>query len=220
MAKKKEIRQKISRIQSIKIWQLIIILAMVGFIMMTFLRLNNVGMAARREAVLAADASGDLETIESRLYDLQRYVSSKMNTDPGRVALEHSYGLAYEYALREFEQSIASASGNDVLSRVLDYCDNLGMQGGWGRFSATADPRYVSCIDEEWAKYPAAITADYEFKPPPTEPYYHTFVSPIWSPDFAGWSVVAFGLILLLIIYRFLALAVLKLLLKYRYKKA
>lgn len=220
MAEKHEIRKRISRMQSIKTWQLIIVLLMVGFVMLTFLRLNHIGMDQRREAVLLADKEGDTSVIEQRLYDLQRYVSQHMHTDTGRIPLEYSYQRAYDAALSEFESNIANASSNDVLSRVLEYCDNLGTQGGWGRFSITADPRYVSCIDEQWSNYPAATTTNYEFKSPPTEPYYHTFSAPVWSSDFAGWSVAIFGLTLLLIVYRLLALFVLKLLLKYRYKQA
>ena len=220
MAEKHEIRKRISRIQSVKIWQLIVLLLMTGFVMLTFLRLNHIGMDQRREAVLLADKEGETAVIEQRLYDLQRYVSQHMFTDTSRVPLEHSYKRAYDEALSEFENNIANASSNDVLSKVLAYCDSLGTQGGWGRFSVTADPRYVSCIDEQWSNYPAAVETNYEFKAPPTEPYYHTFSAPVWSPDFAGWSVVIFGLILLLIIYRILALFVLKLLLKYRYRQA
>ena len=49
-------------------------------------------MVQRREAVIIADQEGNEETIISRLYDLQLYVTGHMNTDLGRgVYLEQSY---------------------------------------------------------------------------------------------------------------------------------
>ena len=109
----------------------------------TFLRLNNVGMIDRRDAVKQADVDGDETVIAKRLYDLQRFVASHMNTDPGSVPLEHSYKRAYDRALQEFEAQIASQSNNNTVAEVRAYCDAQAQQGGWGRFLASADPRYV-----------------------------------------------------------------------------
>ena len=87
--------------QRVKTWQLIVLLIIVGFIAATFLRLNNIGMVQRREAVLVADKEGNDEVIINRLYDLQRHVSSHMNTDLGRgVYLEESYTRDYDEWVR------------------------------------------------------------------------------------------------------------------------
>lgn len=220
MADKRDIRQAVRRIKKVKTWQLVILLIMAGFVSATFLRLNNVGMIERRDAVFAADEAGDREQLERRLYDLQRYVSTHMNASPGRIALEHSYKRYYDTALEQFEATIASQSSNDVVQRVRETCDTLAAQGGWGRFSTQADPRYVDCISREWEKYPAAATNDIQFTAPPVEPYYHTFVSPLWSPDYAGWSVLATGLIFLVIIIRLIILGVLHLMMKMKYRRA
>lgn len=68
------------------------LLLIVGFVAATFLRLNNIGMVQRREAVINADEQGNGDNIVERLYDLQRYVSAHMNTDLGQgVYLEKSY---------------------------------------------------------------------------------------------------------------------------------
>ncbi len=220
MSDVRETKSRLRKLQQIKTWQLLILLVMVGFVAATFLRLNNVGMVQRREAVLAADESGDTVALEQRLYDLQRYVSSHMNADPGRIALEKSYERAYQAALKKFEQEVQNQASNDVVAKVRAVCDAAARAGGYGRVGTTADPRYVNCINEEWAKYPAASETSLAFSAPATEPYYHTFVPPLWSPDFAGWSVLICLLIVLVIVARLITLGILKLLIKWQYRRA
>lgn len=218
MAEKTDVRRKIRRLEQVKTWQLVVVLLMVGFVAATFLRLNNVGMIERRDAVHAAETSGDDEQLERRLYDLQRYVSSHMNTDPGKIALELKYQRDNEKQKEKFQEAAKSAGNSDVVSKVVAHCDAIGRQQGW-RWTNSADPRYVACINDEWAKYPAASQSDLNYKPLPTAPYYHTFVSPLWSPDFAGWSVLVCLMITLIIIGRLVTLGVLHLLLKRHYRQ-
>ncbi|PID33049.1 hypothetical protein CR969_02850 [Candidatus Saccharibacteria bacterium] len=205
-------------LHKLKVWQLVILLIMSGFISATLLRLNNVGMIERRDAVIAADEAGDDKQLDQRLYDLQRYVSSHMNADPGRIALDKSYKKLYLKELKKFEQQATKASSNNVVAKVRKVCDAKAIAGGYGRFWAQADPRYVDCINKEWAKYPASSEGAYKFMPPPTASYYQTFISPTWSPDFAGWSVVVTGVILLSIIVKIIENIVLRLLIKRHYK--
>ena len=142
-----------------------------------------------------------------------------MNTDPGSVPLEHSYKRAYDRALQDFEAQIASQSNNNTVAEVRAYCDAQAQQGGWGRFLASADPRYVQCINDKWNEYPSAENVNYHFQAPSTAPYYHTFVSPRWSPDFAGWSLVVTGIIALIIVVRFIILVILRILIKRKYQQ-
>lgn len=215
---KQQVRKKIWRLEQVKTWQLVVLLVMSGFVSATFLRLNNIGMIERREAVKQADIEGDDSLTAKRLYDLQRFVSSHMNTDPGMVPLEHSYKRAYEQALQEFESQISGQSSNSVVAEVRAYCDSQAQQGGWGRFQTTADPRYVQCINDQWNQHPSA-GLDQQFQAPSTAPFYHTFAPPRWSSDFAGWSLVVTGLIALAIVLRFVGLVVLKILIKRRYRQ-
>jgi hypothetical protein cdivTM7_00309 len=215
---KRKTKFRIKRLSQIKTWQLVILLVMSSFISATFLRLNNVGMVERRESVENADKTGDIVSLQQRLYDLQRYVSTHMNTHPGKIALDHTYKRAYEQKLKEFEEAIKNRSNNDTVSKVRSVCDAKAQQGGYGRFTTQADPRYINCINEEWEKYPAAKVANLQFEAPSTEPYYHTFVSPVWSADFAGWSLLVTILIAVIIIVRLVILGVLKLMLKRRNK--
>lgn len=218
MVDRRQTRWRIRQLRQVKTWQLLLLLVVCGFISATFLRLNNVGMVERRDAVEAADKSGDTVAVERRLYDLQRYVSVHMNADPGRIALEQSYKKAYEQRLKEFETEIAGQSSNDVVAKVRQACDARAQQGGYGHFSTAADPRYVACVNEEWSKYPAAQASNYSFVAPSTAPYYHSFISPLWSSDFAGWSLVVTALVGLILVARGLMLLGLRWLLKRRYR--
>ena len=215
---KKKTKFRIKRLSQIKTWQLVILLIMSGFISATFLRLNNVGMVERRESVEHADKAGDMVNLQQRLYDLQRYVSTHMNADPGKIALDHTYKQMYDRKLKEFEEEIKNQSNNDTVSKVRAVCDARARQGGYGRATTQADPRYVSCINEEWEKYPAAKVANLQFEAPSTEPYYHTFVSPIWSADYAGWSLLVTIFIAMIIVMRLVVLGMLKLMLRQRNK--
>lgn len=213
---KRAIRFRIKQLRQIKTWQLVVLLVMAAFLSATLLRLNNIGMTERREAVINADKAGDVLALSQRLYDLQRYVSSHMNTDPGRIALDHTYKRVYDAKLKEYEESIKNSSSNDVVAKVRAVCDAKARQGGYGRFTTQADPRYVNCISEEWDKYPSAKTSSIKFVAPSTEPYYHTFVSPLWSADFVGWSVLLVMFLAFVILLRVAAMIILRLMLRHR----
>jgi len=197
---KKQVKRKLNTLQKLKTWQLLIILIFTSFISATFLRLNNIGMVERRQAVISADEQGDKEVIADRLYDLQSYVSSHMNTDLGvGVFLENSYHRDHKEALDK-----AAAQGN-VYKKVQEIC--VPRYTSWSY-------AYVQCTVDELGKYPSAD----EFRPPNQASYIHSFASPIWSPDFAGFSVLICVAIFIVILIRATGVIILKLLLKSRYK--
>ncbi len=209
MADKGRIQKNIKDLQRIKTWQLVVLLVIVGFIAATFLRLNNIGMVQRREAVISADQEGNEEVLINRLYDLQRYVSAHMNTDLGRgVYLEQSYTRDYQEWVKK-RANDANPNGN-IYEQVQAVCAPR-----FSRWSLA----YVRCTTDELAKYPAATDPVSDTSRPRQEAYIHSFTSPVWSSDFAGWSVLVFGVILLLIVIRMISLGVLQLMLRRHYKQ-
>lgn len=209
MADKARIKHSIKDLQRVKTWQLIILLIIVGFISATFLRLNNIGMVQRREAVIEADKAGDQDAIISRLYDLQRYVAAHMNTDLGRgVYLESTYNRDLQ-SWQQNSYGDANPNGN-IYKKAQDVC------APQFKYYSYA---YLECTTNELSKYPAAANPASESSKPRQEAYIHAFSSPLWSPDFAGWSVLVFGAIMLLIIIRLVSLGVLQLMLRRRYKR-
>lgn len=209
MADKSRVKQNIKDLQRVKTWQLIVILIIIGFVAATFLRLNSIGMDQRRDAVLSADKEGNEEVIINRLYDLQRHVTRHMNTDLGRgVYLEFSYNRDLQ-TWQEGQYGDANPNGN-IYKKAQEVCAPQFRGYSYA---------YLQCTTNELAKYPAADDLAKETSRPRQEAYIHAFASPVWSPDFAGWAVLAFGVVLLLIIIRMVSLGVLQLMLRRHYKR-
>lgn len=179
-----------------------------SFIAATFLRLNNIGMDQRRAAVIAADEAGDTAAIAQRLYDLSRFVSAHMNTDMGKgVYLEHLYSLDTKKML-DGASDATSANGN-IYKKAQDVC-----RPQYTVYSTA----YLQCTLSELAKYPAADTLTSDIKLPQPDDYRHVYVSPVWSPDFAGFSLLVCAALTLVILSRAVTLLTLRALLHRRYK--
>lgn len=207
MSDKGHLHHSLRGLQKVKTWQLVILLVLAGFVSATFLRLNNVGMVERRNAVISADKAGDADATIQRLYDLQTYVSAHMNTDLGRgVYLESTYSRDLE-AWQKAEYGDDNPNGN-VFVKAQEVCAP--------RFSSWSTA-YVQCVANELAKYPSADELGADTSRPREETYIYDYESPLWSPDFAGWSLVVVGVIALLIVVRLVALGVLHLMLRRNY---
>lgn len=204
---KRRLRKTIWRLNRVKTWQLLVILVLMAFIAATFLRLNNIGMVQRRAAVLAADQTGDQETMQSRLYDLQRYAAEHMNANTGAFYLEGQYR-------RDVEKAITAASDDsnpqgNIHAKADEVCRPQ---------FAVWSQAYVQCFTEELSKHPPSEDPTQDVQLPSTSLYRQDFASPLWSPDFAGWSVLACAVLVLMVIARFVSLVILNLLLKRHYR--
>lgn len=210
MADKRRVKQSIRSLQAVKTWQLVVLLILSLLISATFLRLNNIGMVERRNAVLAADESGNIENTQNRLYDLQRYVSSHMNASTDRIALQHQYERDAEKA----KEAVDAGQGTSAQKAAMAACDPVAKANGW-RFPS---PPYVACLDRELSKFNGGDSAgQVAVTLPDQNLYYHEFTSPVWSADFAGWSVLVSLLLVIMIVARMVSLAVLRLLLRRHY---
>lgn len=207
MSDKRQIRQNIKRLQRVKTWQLFILLILVGFVAATFLRLNNIGMDQRREAVLSADKSGDESAIQSRIYDLQRYVVTHMNADTGAFYLENEYRREAQRRV-DAAKDYANPNGN-IYAKAEAVCKP--------QFTVWSEA-YVQCFADQLAKYPPSPNPAENVTLPDVNLYRYSYESPLWTPDFAGLSVLACLVIILMIIARLIGLGVLRLLLKRHYR--
>ena len=204
---KKQVKRSIKQLQRVKTWQLIILLILAVAVSTTFLRLNNIGMVQRRTAVIDADNVGDNQITQNRLYDLQRYVTAHMNTDLGKgVFLESTYNNDRNKLVAEAANDI-NPNGN-IYEKVQKICAPQ-----FSHYSFA----YTQCTLNELDKYQPSgnLTSSVKLLP---DAYIHNFASPLWSPDFAGWSVLVCIAILTMIITRLISVATLKLLLKRHYK--
>ena len=204
----------LKRLQQVKTWQLVLILVLGLFVTATFLRLNNIGMIQRREAVLSADQEGDLDVLKNRLYDLQRYAASRMNASTGPIYLQESYNRAANTAKKKAE-SETRRGGANIYKKIEDeVCGPKARANGW----RWPDARYIACQRTELAKYPEAEQGSGQVTLPSEKLFRHSFVSPVWSPDFAGFSVLFCLLITLVIIARLVGIAILRILLGRYYR--
>lgn len=216
MSKREQRKRGLKRLQQVKTWQLLLVLVLVMFVAATFLRLNNIGMIQRREAVLSADKQGDEEVLRNRLYDLQRYAAAHMNADTGIIYLQESYNRAWK-GIQEAAQKHNQTGGENIYLKIEnEVCGPLARANGW----RWPDARYIACQRNELAKYPEGDKLINQVQPPNKELYRHNFISPVWSPDFAGLAVLICLFILLLIIIRLIGVMILRILLRRHYKSA
>lgn len=215
MADTRAIRNSVKQLQRVKTWQLIVVLVLLLFLTATFLRLNNIGMIQRRDAVIAADEQGDEENTRNRVIDLQRFVAAHMNTGGNTVYLEHQYERDSQTLIQKATQTTAANNAErDVINKKVDDICKPQFSG--------YNQGYVDCFAREFAKYAPSNdpVSEITVSLPDPERYRFVFASPRWSPDFAGFSLLASAVVTLVIIVRLLSLLVLKILLKVKYKDA
>lgn len=207
MADKRRVKRSIKALQRVKTWQLLVLLVLMLFLSATFLRLNNIGMMQRREAVLAADKTGDISVIQSRLYDLQRYAAEHMNSDTGVFYLEQQYR-------RDAQKAVDAASNTTNPNGNINAKAEAVCRPQYTVWS----PAYVQCFTDELSKYPPSPDPAQNITLPNTSLYRYDFISPLWSADFAGFSVLVCLGLMLMIVVRLASLGVLRLLLKRHYR--
>ncbi len=155
------------------------------------LRQNNFKMIRLREAVMVADEKG--EGLEETLQALRRHVYGHMNTDltSGNAAIHPPIQLTKTYErLVSAERDRVAAVNRRVSDEAEELCER--------RFPAgQLQSGRVPCVQEYITKHSVSE------KPIPKELYQFDFVSPIWSPDLAGWSLIAAGVFLMLFVLRF-----------------
>jgi len=203
---KRQVKKNIKRLQRIKTWQLVIILLLAGLISLSFLRLNNIGMEQRRQAILNADDAGDIGSVSNSLYALKRYSAGHMNAATGAIYLQGSYK-------RDVEKIVQASKDASVANREANIKADQVCSAQFPGYSQA----YVLCNRSEQAKYQGSSALDTTTTFPNPNLYRFSFYSPAWSPDFAGWSLVVCVVLTLVIITRLISLGILRLLLRRHY---
>lgn len=166
-----------TKIRWIKPWYFLALALISGVVGVFALRANNLHMVELREAVYSADEQG--ADVQTPLKELQSYVTSHMNTNLSAgnsvyppIQLEHTYER------HKRAQVEAAANGNVLYTEAQRHCETQNSADFSGR-------NRVPCIEE----YVEARSAG-SIKPIDPALYQFAFVSPVWSPDLAGWSLV------------------------------
>ena len=171
-------------------WLVLFIIS--GFICISALRHNNTTMIKLRNDVYTADK--DNTDVEAALNNLRSYVYSHMNTNlTTSNGIKPPIQLSYTYA-RLQQQSAASANNAQLYTDAENYCQeqipaSVSISGR-GRIGCVTD--YVLNHGGKAGKtVPAAL-------------YQFDFESPSWSPDLAGWSLVATIVFFIIFAYYFI----------------
>lgn len=208
MANSRELNKDIKQLSRVKTWQLLILLILMSVVSLTLLRLNNIEMIQHRDTVLNADKAGDDGATYNALINLQHYVAGHMNADTGPFFLEASYKKDFAGAYRE------AANYHDPNGNVNVRADKV-CAPQFTQYSQA----YTDCFAAQLKKYPAAPNPAETIKIPNSSLYQHDFVSPRWSPDFAGLSVLVCFVIAFIIIARLVTLGILYVVLRWRYRQ-
>ncbi len=207
---KRKLRHWLKIIRQAKTWQLLVVLVLLSFLSATLLRLNNLGMIERRDAVIAADKKGDREEARRTLVELQRFVAGHMNTSLEKgVSLKEIFQQDYQTALT------AAASTNNPASEVYQKASlecQARFQGGVESFRND----YVACVSNAVSNLPPE--QQQEAALPRASAYTYNFSSPLLSLDLAGISVLLTVALGLVIVVRLVALYWLRWLIKRRRK--
>lgn len=163
-----------------------------GVICVMSLRNNNVTALQLRDKVNQVDKdNGD---VEKALRDLRTYMYGHMNTSlsTGPNAIKPPIQLKYRYErLLQAQQDKVSVENAKIYSEAQTECEKQFPKGlsGSGR---------IPCVTQYITSH--GISQD----PIEDSVYKFDFVSPMWSPDLAGWSLIVASAFFALFTLRFI----------------
>ncbi len=168
-----------ARIRLVRVWYLLLPFLLFSLVAVLGLRANNLRMIELRNNLYAADEKG--ENVEQALQELRVHVYSHMNTDlsGGGSGVYPPIQLKYTYErLQESERQKAQAQNADLYTTAQHFCEAQNSSDFSGRNRVPCIEKYVS---EHGAAKPRIV---------PDAMYKFDFVSPNWSPDLAGFSII------------------------------
>lgn len=153
------------------------------------LRQNNITMVKLRDAVYVADEKGG--DVNTALNELRQYVYAHMNTNlsSGGNSIKPPIQLKYTYD-RLVAEGEKAVNDEGLYTEAANYCQkkipaSVSISGR-GR---------VACVQEYILSRGGKAAPKI-----PTALYQFDFVSPTWSPDFAGFMTALSGLLLILLV--------------------
>ncbi len=190
---KRKSKMLYKRVKALPLWSLLVASLVCGTLAIYGLRTNNQKMITLRDAVFAADEQdGD---IEAALKTLREHVYTHMNTDlvSGEHAIKPPIQLKYRYErLVAAEKARVEEARSQVYTDAQNHCEARFPTGFSGRGRIPCIQEYV----EEHQVTEQAINQDL---------YMYDFISPRWSPDLAGWSIILAGFFAIAFVVRLIS---------------
>jgi hypothetical protein len=162
---------------------------LLSIICVVSLRDNNEHMIKLRNNVFTADKSDT--NVTSSLQKLQAYVTHHMNTNlsAGTGSVYPPIQLKYTYQRLLDDESASAASSNlGLYTQAQTYCQGQIPTGFSGRYRVPCIEQFVESHDQQ--SLPTIPTSLYEFD----------FISPKWSPDLAGITMLLAALSLVVFV--------------------
>jgi hypothetical protein len=175
---KKSLHHFWTKFRAIKPIYFLVLAIISGVICIVSLRNNNLQMVKLRDAVYTADKNNS--DVEGSLRNLREYVYAHMNTElaSGPNAVHPPIQLKYTYD-RLAKAAGKSGSDSQTYSDAQKYCEAKIPTGFSGSYR-------LSCIQSYVTSHGGVA-----IKSIPQNLYQFDFVSPRWSPDAAGWGLLA-----------------------------
>lgn len=167
------------RLRIIRPWYFLILTVVFALVFVFALRSNYTHMVKLRNDVYVADMSND--DVSGALQNLRSYVYAHMNTNlsAGNTSIYPPIQLKYTYdRLTQAAAQQATTSNTQLYTDAQTYCQQQDSTDFSGRNRVPCITQYVTT---HGVKVPTIPDALYKFD----------FASPRWSPDLAGWSLVA-----------------------------
>lgn len=143
------------------------------------LRSNNLRMAELRDAVYTADREN--KDVQGALTNLQRYVTTHMNTDLSGGSENAVYPpIQLQYTYQRLQEAESKKSNGSVYIEAQAHCETANPNDFSGR-------NRVPCI-QEYVQNHGVVQ-----KVIPDALYKFDFISPVWSPDAAGFGLLGAG---------------------------
>lgn len=175
---KNDLQQARTKLKPIKPWYFLAIGLISGAVCVLALRANNEHMLKLRTALYQADQANS--DVQQSLQSLQAYVTSHMNTK-----LSTGTSVYPPIQLKGTYDRLVQAQGEEIqkqngqlYTEAQHYCEQQNPTDFSGR-------NRVPCI-QQYVQAHGVKT-----KPIEDSLYKFDFVAPRWSPDLAGWSLVA-----------------------------
>lgn len=174
-----------SKLKLISPWYFLAAALISGTVSVYAMRQNNLTMVSLRNEVFAADKKGG--DVEKSLKNLQRYIYSHMNTNLNASnSVYPPIQLKYTYErLVETEKTRVATINERLYKDAQTVCQQ---QPQATRLSCVGD--YVTAHSAKEQPITASL-------------YQFDFVSPSWTPDLAGWSLLTTAIVLVLFCFRY-----------------
>lgn len=159
-------------------WFLLVLTIVFGLITASGLISNSTEAKRRYDILMAADKAGG--DVEKELLSLRNYIYAHMNTTigaPNGIKPPIQLKGTYDRLAGAANKKVADAN-KQLYAEAQSYCEQRFPQG-------TLQSGRVPCVSD----YVSARGV--EVQPVSEALYKFDFVSPLWSPDLAGWALIA-----------------------------